>query len=93
MIVHFTLPALADLDAIEAYIARQNPKAAHKVATELAARAAAIAHMPYAGRKTDEEGGYLIVMPHLHYYIFYEIAGDTVNIVHIRHTSRDDWKK
>jgi addiction module RelE/StbE family toxin len=88
MRVRFTRPAQADLDGIYAYISRDNPLAAPRVVTELIERAQALGETPYEGRATDEPNARVLTIPRLRYFIFYTIAGNEVQITHIRHTSR-----
>ena len=88
MKVRFTRPAQADLQHIYEYISNENPAAASRVVARLIERARGLAEAPHQGRTTDEDDARVIVVPDLHYFIFYTIAGDNVHIVHIRHTSR-----
>ena len=88
MRVRFTRPAQADLDGIYAYISQDNPFAASRVVAQLIERAQALGETPYEGRETDEPNARVLTIPRLHYFIFYTIAGDEVQITHIRLTSR-----
>jgi toxin ParE1/3/4 len=88
MRVRFTRPAQADLEAIYAYISKDNPSAAARLVTRLVDRALALAQTPYEGREIDEPNGRVIIIPRYRYFIFYAIEGDEVHITHIRHTSR-----
>jgi addiction module RelE/StbE family toxin len=88
MRVRFTRPAQADLDGIYAYISRDNPLAASRLVAQLIERAQALGETPYEGRAADELNARVLTIPRLRYFIFYTIAGDEVQITHIRHTSR-----
>ena len=68
--------------------AASSRRTASRVVARLIERARGLAEAPHQGRATDEDDARVIVVPDLHYFIFYTIAGDNVHIVHIRHTSR-----
>jgi len=88
MKVRFTRPAQADLEAIYAYISKDNPSAAARVVTRLMDRAVALSRNPYEGRNVDEPNGRVVVVPQYRYFMFYTVEGDEIHITHIRHTSR-----
>jgi addiction module RelE/StbE family toxin len=88
MRVRFTRPALADLNAIYAYVSERNPSAAARLVARLIDRALALADSPYQGRKIDEANGRVVVIPRYRYFIFYAIENDEIHIAPIRHTSR-----
>jgi toxin ParE1/3/4 len=88
MKVRFTRPAQRDIQRIYSYISRESPRAASRVVTRLTELANALADYPHEGRATDEANTRVIVAPNLHYFIFYRVAGDEIQITHIRHTSR-----
>lgn len=88
MKVRFTRPARADLDTIYAYLSKTNPVAASTVIARLIDRAMSLGDSPFEGRAVDEPDARVVVVPRLRYFIFYTIAGDEVQITHIRHTSR-----
>jgi toxin ParE1/3/4 len=78
--------ALADLDEIFAYIARDNRKAAARLVARIEQTAARIAEMPYMGEATRKSrfrrfpvGNYLIV---------YEVEEQEVIIHYVRHGAR-----
>ena len=88
MRVRFTRPAQADLEAIYAYVSKENPAAAARLVTRLIDRVLTLARTPYEGREIDEPNGRVIIIPRDRYFIFYAIEGDEIHITHIRHTSR-----
>ena len=83
--------ALADLDEIFSYIARDNRKAAERLAARFEEMAARIAENPYLGEATRKSrfrrfpvGNYLIV---------YEAGQDEVIIHYVRHGApRRPWE-
>ena len=97
--VLWTAEALADLIDIARHIARDNPKAAERVAAWIFDAAVSIgAGTP--GRKGRVDGTYEKVVHRLPYILAYEIGSDDdgqsqVAILHVihgaRHWPRDDW--
>lgn len=88
MRVVFTPGARAQLRAIHDYIARDDKIAARTVIARVEHLAALLAHNPDMGRKL--QSGRLRrfpVRPHP-YLIFYEVVGDVVRIVRVRHAAR-----
>jgi toxin ParE1/3/4 len=86
MKLRYARAALADLDDIFSYIARDNPRAAARLVSRMEQIATLIAEQPYIGvatRKTNFRrfpvGKYLIV---------YEIGPDEVVIQYVRHGAR-----
>ena len=86
MKLRFERGALADLDEIFAYIAKNNPEAAAKLVARIENAAARIAETPYMGEATRKPrfrrfpvGNYLIV---------YEVAQDEVVTHYVRHSAR-----
>jgi toxin ParE1/3/4 len=78
--------AVADLDEIFSYIAKDNPQAASRVVARVEEVAARIAAFPHIGRATRNPrfrrfpiGKYLIV---------YEVGKDEVVIHYVRHGAR-----
>lgn len=91
MKVRYTPRALADREAIFAYLDARNPSAARKVVGLIVQRAESLRHAPRKGRLTDRSGIRTLWVAPYPYRIFYRIDGDTVVILHIRHTSRRPW--
>lgn len=92
MKVRFTRPARADLDQIHKYIRKFNPEAASRVMARLMEVSWSLRDLPEQGRQTDEPGVLMLVVPQLHYFVFYRITGNEVHVVHVRHTSRSRWR-
>jgi plasmid stabilization system protein ParE len=81
MQVFFTYPARADLRNIEDYIARDNPAAASAVIVRLAGQ-------PHMGRRLSGSRRRRFPVTPYPYLIYYEVAGDTVRVLRIRHAAR-----
>jgi addiction module RelE/StbE family toxin len=96
MRVRFTRPAQRDLEKIYSHISKESSQAASRVVTRLIELARWIGDHPQKGRETDEPNVRVIIVPKLHYLIFYSIVGDEIQITHIRHTARSrppGWKR
>jgi plasmid stabilization system protein ParE len=88
MRVRFTRPAQADLQRIHAYVSQRDPIAASRLVTQIVDRAWELGNVPHEGRETDEPNARVLVLPRLRYLVFYMIAGDELQITHVRHASR-----
>ena len=88
MRVRFTRPAQIDLQRIYDDVSEDDPVKASRLIVQIVERAWGLAGTPYEGRKADEPNAYVLVIPRLHYFIFYTIAADEVHITHVRHTAR-----
>ncbi len=85
----FSPDALADLEEIGDFIARDNPRRALTFVQELRARCRALAAMPYSGRARPELRPELRSRAVGAYLILYRPAAGGVEIVRIMHGSRD----
>jgi plasmid stabilization system protein ParE len=94
MRVSFTQGALSDLDDILARLFSENPIAAAAVERSVLGAVERIQMWPESARAVAQWGGNVRATPLLRYpyMIFYCIAGETIEILHIRHTSRAPWK-
>lgn len=83
MEVNWTEPALHDVAAIEAYVARFNPYAATDLVRALIEAADGLQSFPHRGRSAGMNRRELtVIWP---YVIRYRIAPDAVYILRIRH--------
>src|SRR5437867_12553857 len=90
MIVVITAAAESDLESIADWIAQDNPTRALTFITELRRRCETL---------VDAPKGYALVprydalgirrRPYRDYLIFYRIAGETIEILHVLHSARD----
>jgi toxin ParE1/3/4 len=89
MKLFWTGPALADLDALHAFIAKNNERAAHAMVERIVARAEQqLCRLPESGRpgriaKTRE-----LVVSGTPYVLPYRIVADTIQILRVFHSSR-----
>jgi toxin ParE1/3/4 len=93
MRVEYSRRALTDLRDIAAYYASSdNPAVGEAVAARVQEVVARLETVPRSGRLVPEREG-VRVAPLLRYSynVFYAVIGQTVRIVHIRHTSRRPW--
>ena len=89
MRLRYTLPALADLQAILDYIAARSPSSAHRVQARIKAVIDLLLQHPHIGRRTDDPAIRRMTATPYPYLIFYE-ATETEIIIHaIRHGARD----
>jgi len=87
--LRYTLPALADLEAVLDHIAAHSPQGAQRVQRRIQAITELLAQHPGIGRRTDDLVIRRMGTPPYPYAIFYE-ATDREIIVHaVRHVARD----
>ena len=93
MTVEYSRRALTDLRDIAAYYASSDhPAVGEAVATHIEEVVARLETAPRSGRRlTDREDVRVAPLLRYSYNIFYTLVGETVRIVHIRHTSRRPW--
>jgi plasmid stabilization system protein ParE len=90
----FTQGALADLDEILDWLKSKNPLAAAAVENSIHATVARVAKRPKSARAVTQWAGHVRAVPLVRYpyIIFYQVADDRIEILHIRHTARAPWK-
>lgn len=81
--------ARADLDEIWLFIARDNVRAADKFVDHLLDRCRSVAQMPGIGRPRDDLMRGLRCWPQKRYLIFYRLADQGIEIIHIVRGDRD----
>jgi toxin ParE1/3/4 len=79
--IEISRAALADLDGIYDYIAKDNPRAAADVLRELDGSIQLLADQPKLGRKYPYRR--LRLLPHGNYLIFYRERPGTIEIVRV----------
>ena len=89
MRLRYTLPALADLDAILDYIAAQSPQGARRVQERIQAILDLLLIHPHMGVRTDEPTIRRVTTPPYPYLIFYEPVDSEIIVHAIRHAARD----
>jgi plasmid stabilization system protein ParE len=88
--VKITPQAQRDLLAIKAYIAERNPSAAERVRSRIARTIDIMAEFPNMGRATKRPGVLMALVPRYHFKVYYAVAGDVLQVVHVRHPSRQE---
>lgn len=88
MVVKWTRRGLDSLDRIAAYIALDNPRAAHEFVAAIRERSALLASHPAIGR-----AGRLVVdtremVVHENYVMIYRVKADTVQILRVHHVAQ-----
>ena len=91
MRVRYTLRARNDLDGICTYIDERSPSAARSIKELIERRIASLGDFPFMAPETDEPGIRELTILQYPYKVYYEVEGDEVWIVHIRHTARRPW--
>ena len=80
--------ALADLDAVAVYIARDSPGAAERMVDTIFAAADRLADYPASGRPGRVLGTRELVVPDTPYILPYRVRGQIVEVMRVLHGSR-----
>lgn len=88
MRVRWLKGALLDLDAAEAYIAQDDPRAATEVVLRIVRAVSVLKDQPGSGRAGRVPGTKELVVPHTPYIVPYRVKDDTVQILRVYHASR-----
>lgn len=92
MKVIWTEDALRDLDEIATYLSIHYPTVAPAVEQRIRTAVAWIARWPEGARRSAKpEGVRVFTLGRYPYRIFYRVAGDVVEILHIHHAARRPW--
>ena len=86
MRIRYTIRARTDLAEIRSYLVERNPRAAAIVMTAIRRRIAWLADFPLIAPETDEPGVRSLPLVLYTYRVYYEIVGEEVRILHVRHT-------
>lgn len=87
MRVRFTPEAFADRERIIQYLRERSPGGARNVAASIRDAVAQLRDHPLSGYRTDDPEVRVLFIVRYPYKIFYRVR-ETVEILHIRHTSR-----
>ena len=94
MKVRYTETALSEVGEILSYIAENNPAAAAQVVLAIEATVARIGVFPNSAQAADEPGVRMAPVGRFPYLVFYTVAVDEVEILHVRHGARlRPWEK
>ena len=88
MRIRWTRPALADLEAIGDFIARDNPVAARRIVVSLIASVNALRDHPNLGRPGRLTGSRELVVAGTPYVVPYRVLSDDVEILAVFHGAR-----
>jgi len=88
MRVRYTPRAFADREAIFQYIEARSPRGALSVKRAIERAIRRLEEFPHSAPLTDETGVYELTVPRRPYKVYYRVRDETVEILHIRHTSR-----
>jgi toxin ParE1/3/4 len=92
MKVVFTGAARRDLDEILSYLAENQPSLVGPVENRIHAVLEILGRWPESARVVAQRPEiHVASLIHYPYRIFYRMANDAIEIVHIRHTSRRPW--
>lgn len=92
MRVVYTPEASDNLDTILAHLFLENPSAAFALARMIDAAVSRISDFPESSPVIDfDQAVRVVTLMRFPYRIFYRVKPDVVEILHIRHTSREPW--
>jgi toxin ParE1/3/4 len=92
MRVRYTPRARSDIEQIYRYLEEQSPAGARNVLRAIYAGVQFISEHPKASERTDNPQVRVRIVRRYRYRVFYRMVdGDTVEILHVRHTSRRSW--
>ncbi len=89
MKLRYTLPALADLEAILDYIAVHSPQGAQRVHARIRALTDFLLLHPHIGRRTSDPVIRRLIMTPYPYLVFYETKETEIIIHAVRHAARN----
>ncbi len=88
MKVRYTPRAFADREQIFDYLEQRSALGARNVIARIHAAIGRLADQPLSGYATDIEGVRVLFIGRHPYKVFYRVRNETIEILHIRHTSR-----
>ena len=83
--------AVADREAIFAYLNRRNPRAARDVKAYIKKRILDLGTLPRRALVVPDLGVHALWLGRYPYIVYYRIGREDVSIVHIRHAARQPW--
>ena len=92
MRVRYTPRARGDIEQIYRYLEERSPAVARNVLRAIYAGVQFISEYPQASERTDDSRVRVRIVRRYRYRVFYRLVDDdTVEILHVRHTSRRLW--
>ena len=92
MTISWSPRAIEHLTHLRSYIARDNPKAANRIAGTLLKAVERLAELPNLGRPGRVAGTRELVVPGTPYVIPYRLRGDRLEVIAVFH-ARQKWPK
>lgn len=92
MRVRFTGRALADLDAIVAFLNERNPSAAAAVLSTIRQCIAQLSDFPLMGKPTRVSAVRCLIVSRYPYKVYYRVRRSVISIAHVRDSRRAPWK-
>ena len=92
MRVRYTPEAFADRERISEYLRERSPSGARNVMASIRDAVKLLRDQPNNGYKTNDSDVRVKFVIRYPYKLFYRVRGETVEIAHIRHTSRRPWE-
>lgn len=89
MKLRYARRARTDIDGIHEYIAQHDRRAAGTVARRIRSVCQLLASYPGLGRATDMAGVRVFPIVPFPYLIYYRVADDALEVIHVRHGRRD----
>lgn len=88
MRVRLTATAATEIDEILAFLRRENPAAARRVAAKVEDTLNQLGEFPYSAAATDDPEVRMAIVGRYPYLVFYTIANNELVIRNIRHAAR-----
>jgi toxin ParE1/3/4 len=92
MKIRWTKRAIRSLMSVHAYISKDSPGSAARVAEKILAATVRLEQFPQSGRRGRSKGTRELVVVGLPYIMAYRVVQDGILILHVIHTSRQ-WPK
>lgn len=92
MKLRYTHRALFDIEKERAYLLARSPQGAQNVLAELHRALDYIVRNTKGSVETDIKNVRAKTLTKYHYRVFYELTDETIDFIHIRHTSRRAWR-
>jgi len=89
MRIRLTSRAYNELEQISEYISERDPRTAVAIFAVLDRIFSRLREMPYQGQTTDVPSVRCLVVSQFPYKVFYRVAGDTIEVLSIFHTSQN----
>ena len=88
METRWTRTALANLDALAAYVAQDDPRAAERLVRKIVASVRQLEDHPALGRPGRVPGTRELVVPGLPYIVPYRVKGRSLQLLRVLHAAR-----